>query len=117
MSGALDIGGQDPAPEGMLGNDRRWGKLEPDQMLKHLRRLVFSVRRYQILGPVAGKLARIQSFPYHLFLRTGAAFWPSARQVPVNPRARVIAVASSAVLATAQGRKTKGVFMKAVSTK
>ncbi len=24
-----------PAPEGMFGNDRRWGKPEPDQMLKH----------------------------------------------------------------------------------
>ncbi len=35
MSGALDIGGQDPAPEGLFGNDRRWGKPEPDQMLKH----------------------------------------------------------------------------------
>ena len=30
-----EFGGQDPAPEGMFGNDRRWGKPEPDQMLKH----------------------------------------------------------------------------------
>ncbi len=35
VTGALDIGGQDPAPEGLFGNDRCWGKPEPDQMLKH----------------------------------------------------------------------------------
>ncbi len=34
MSDALDIGGQDPAPEGMFCNNKRWEKSKSDQMLK-----------------------------------------------------------------------------------